>query len=227
MKSCIYKIINTKNNHFYIGSTVDIDKRIRAHLQQFKNKTHHNVHLQRAIELYGEQFFIFHIIEFCDKSKLREYEQIYINNLKPVYNISKNTVAPMEGRKHSIETLNKYKGRSVWNKGIPRTDIEKMNISRGRSEMYKNMSEGEKLKRCEHLKKYTQKFKGRHHTEENKKYLRSIRKSKKRIICVETGEIFEAQLDITRKYGFKQGHVSECLNRKRKSVKGYTFKYED
>ena len=77
----------------------------------------------------------------------------------------------------------------------------------------------------EYIEKNGAPFKGKHHTEENKKYLRSIRKSKRKILCITTGEIFEAQIDIARKYNIRQGHISENLNNKRASVKGLKFKY--
>lgn len=134
----------------------------------------------------------------------------------------------MKGRKHSQETLDKFKEREPWNKGIPRTDEEKFKMSETRKLMYSKMTKQEKLDIAAHLLEYSGKaFLGKHHTEENKKNLRELRKSKKRIICINTGEIFEAQIDIQRKYGLRQGHISEVLNGKRKSVKGFIFKYEE
>ena len=53
MKGYIYKIINVKNGHFYIGSTVEIDKRRDKHFKDLKNGRHHSLHLQRAYNIYG------------------------------------------------------------------------------------------------------------------------------------------------------------------------------
>ena len=46
--SGIYMIYNTINNKIYIGSSVDIIKRMDSHLSYLRNGKHHSVHLQRA-----------------------------------------------------------------------------------------------------------------------------------------------------------------------------------
>lgn len=228
MISCVYKIINLVDGKFYIGSAMNFDNRIRTHLRELRNNIHINTHLQNAYNKYGKDSFIFHILEICTPDRLFEIEQYYLDALNPHYNVSKSSYCPMKGRKHSQETLDKFKEREPWNKGIPRTDEEKFKMSETRKLMYSKMTKQEKLDIAAHLLEYSGKaFLGKHHTEENKKNLRELRKSKKRIICINTGEIFEAQIDIQRKYGLRQGHISEVLNGKRKSVKGFIFKYEE
>lgn len=228
MISCIYKIINLVDDKFYIGSATDLDGRIRTHLRELRNNIHLNTHLQNAYNKYGKNSFIFHIIEVCDVDRLLEIEQYYMDALNPDYNISKSSSSPMKGRKHSQETLDKFKLREPWNRGIPRTEDEKFKMSESRKILYSNMTKEERLDNVAHLLQYCGKtFKGKHHTEENKKKLRDLRKSKKRIVCINTGEIFDAQIDIQRKYGLRQGHISEALNGKRPHVKGFKFKYEE
>lgn len=209
---------------------MNIDSRIRQHKRQLRKNIHINSHLQNSYNFYGEDSFIFHIIEWTDLERIREKEQLYIDNLKPEYNVSKNTKAPMDGRKHTNRTIIKMSGKTPWNKGIPRTELEKSLMSARQRESLKNNPERLK-KLSQSIKKYYEThegtFKGKHHTEENKKVFRDYRKSKKKIILINTGEIFEAQIDIARKYNIKQGHISECLNNKRLSVKGFRFKYEE
>lgn len=94
IKSGIYKIVNLTNKKIYIGSAKNLIKRWKRHLTDLKNKTHHNIHLQRAWEKYGSDSFIFEIIEYVpDVTKLYEREQHYIDILKPFnlngYNIGK------------------------------------------------------------------------------------------------------------------------------------------
>lgn len=95
MKGYIYKIINVKNGHFYIGSTVEIDKRRDKHFKDLKNGRHHSLHLQRAYNIYGEDSFLFKIVrekEFENENDLRQLEERYIRycwNSNILYNVSK------------------------------------------------------------------------------------------------------------------------------------------
>lgn len=74
MKSGIYKIVNNINSKCYIGSSIDIEKRIKNHFRFLKNSNHHNQHLQAAFNKYGEENFTYSIIEFCEKDILFERE---------------------------------------------------------------------------------------------------------------------------------------------------------
>jgi group I intron endonuclease len=78
--SGIYKIVNTKNDKFYIGSAVDIKKRWDRHKNALKKNKHENIHLQRAYNKYGEDVFICETIEETKDLLLRE--QHYLDTLK-------------------------------------------------------------------------------------------------------------------------------------------------
>ena len=64
MKGYIYKIINVENGHFYVGSTIEIEKRKKRHFKDLKDGRHHSMYLQRAYDKYGENSFRF-IIPTC------------------------------------------------------------------------------------------------------------------------------------------------------------------
>lgn len=66
MAQGIYKIINTKNNKFYVGSAVDFTARKRRHWWALRSKRHANKHLQAAWDKYGEDAFVFVIVEELD-----------------------------------------------------------------------------------------------------------------------------------------------------------------
>jgi group I intron endonuclease len=97
-------ILNTKNKNFYIGSTNNFDKRIRSHKRALDRNEHHSTHLQRSYNKYGKRNFIFQIFMPCCESDLLILEQFCLDFLNPVYNVSKDAVAPMSGRKHSEKT---------------------------------------------------------------------------------------------------------------------------
>ena len=85
--SGIYKITNTVNGNYYIGSSVNLRKRLNGHRSDLVCNRHNNAHLQRAWIKYGENCFTFEIIELCEKERLIEREQYYIDELQPTYNI--------------------------------------------------------------------------------------------------------------------------------------------
>ena len=91
----IYKIVNTKNQKIYIGSSKNLDKRWDEHRKNLLNNKHINIKLQRAWNKYGSDSFQFQIIEQCDVSNLYDREQYYLDSLMPWkqnvgYNIGKN-----------------------------------------------------------------------------------------------------------------------------------------
>lgn len=96
MLSGIYKIINTKNGKFYLGSAKNLQKRWRRHLNALGKNIHENLHLQRAFNKYGREFFEFQVVENCEISELLIREQYYLDLLTPWditigYNIGKNS----------------------------------------------------------------------------------------------------------------------------------------
>lgn len=92
-KPGVYKIINKVNGKFYIGSSVSLYKRLfYEHLNKLKSNLHDNTHLQKAWNLYGEENFIFEILELVEplenefrenfKNRLvQESEQYYLDTL--------------------------------------------------------------------------------------------------------------------------------------------------
>jgi group I intron endonuclease len=84
----IYKIQNKISGDFYIGSSTRIQDRWKDHKRDLRNDEHFNEHLQNAWNKYGEENFIFSIIEECNENILVKQEQHYIDILKPQYNIA-------------------------------------------------------------------------------------------------------------------------------------------
>jgi group I intron endonuclease len=102
-KGGIYKILNIKNNKFYIGSSKNLIKRKNQHFLFLKLNIHHNKHLQNSWNKYEPENFIFEILEICDQGDLLIKEQYYIDTLRPHYNISP-TAGSTSGYKHTEDT---------------------------------------------------------------------------------------------------------------------------
>ena len=81
----VYRIKNLINGKCYYGSSKNIEKRWSRHKRELNNNTHINCILQRAWDKYGENNFIFEIIEVCAINVLLETEQKYLD-LQPDYN---------------------------------------------------------------------------------------------------------------------------------------------
>src|SRR5574343_350651 len=84
----IYLIRNVKNNHLYIGQSVNIYKRWAGHRQLLTSNKHPSIHLQRAWNLYGKDAFEFSILIRCERNVqvLTEFEQYWMDLLLPEYN---------------------------------------------------------------------------------------------------------------------------------------------
>ena len=149
IKIGIYKITNTANGKFYIGSSVNIERRWNEHKRELKNNRHHSILLQRAFLKYGEDSFSFEIIENTDEKNLLKREQYYLDKLKPYeknigYNISpkaQNNV--MRGEKHPLykkghteETKKKMRNRKVTTETKKKMSVNHANVNGEKNPMY-------------------------------------------------------------------------------------------
>ena len=146
----IYMIRNVVNNRVYIGQTgQSFKRRYWMHLWKLNNNQHDNIILQRAWNKYGQECFVFEVVEVVtDKTRLDSLETSYIQNYKKSggsYNIldvastrrgipmsekakrlvgEKNRVH-MNGKKHSDETKRRM---SLSRIGKEYTRIKKTNV---------------------------------------------------------------------------------------------------
>lgn len=116
--SCIYKILNILNRKYYIGQTFNFKNRKWRHKYLLNKNKHDNRYLQRAWNKYGEENFEFSVLEYCEKDKLIEREQWWIDNTKCCnknfgYNLAPSSKSTL-GVKLSEETKLKM---SIANKG--------------------------------------------------------------------------------------------------------------
>lgn len=83
----IYMLLNTKNGKRYVGSSINIRRRLWSHRSQLRHNCHFNLHLQASWNKYGEEFFEYSILEKCNKDDRFKREQFYVNTLNPEYNM--------------------------------------------------------------------------------------------------------------------------------------------
>ena len=102
----IYGIINTVNGHIYIGSSRNIMSRWRQHRKHLNMQIHHSLYLQKAWNKYGSSSFALKpLLYINDLNKLIFFEQIFLDKLKPQYNVAK-IAGSVLGIKRSAEFKN-------------------------------------------------------------------------------------------------------------------------
>ncbi len=83
VKFGVYRIHNIKTDKFYLGSAAGIKGvagRFSVHRSKLRANTHNNPKLQAAWNKYGEDAFVFEVIEQCSIKQCLVREQWYLDN---------------------------------------------------------------------------------------------------------------------------------------------------
>lgn len=74
----VYEILNKLDGKYYIGSSINVEKRKNTHFKLLVNGTHPNTYLQNAVNKYGINNFEFLILQECNINDVRTVEEYYI-----------------------------------------------------------------------------------------------------------------------------------------------------
>lgn len=170
MKSGIYCIRRLSDGKCYIGQTLYFPRRFSAH------RTHANgYYIDRAIQKYGLDSFVFEIIERCEEDLLNQREIFWIAALDTVKPNGFNLTYGGKVFRHSEETKRKIgkasKGR-VFSKEHKRK-ISASNKGKPSSMKGKTFSK-------EHRRKMSESHKGNKHTPEARRKMSESKKGKRR-----------------------------------------------
>ena len=209
----IYMILNTINNHKYIGSTVNFRKRWNTHQSALNKNCHHSIHLQNAWNKYGKDSFKFVILEEVSQffaNLLIVLEQQYLDDYQPEYNICKIAYSSL-GRKHTEES--KLKMSQIKRTGQKHNEETKEKIRQSL------ISRNAKL-----LKQV-----GRVHTEESKLKMSNSKRKYTYIITDPNGiEYITTSLNkFCKDNNLLNNVMYDVLHGNRKSHRGYQVKYVD
>lgn len=159
--SGVYKIICTANKRIYIGSALNLLRRRHDHFSELRRNKHSNPHLQNAWNKYGEQAFIFEVLELVLPMSLTAREQYWFKKLKPFGKKGFNSVPEAGsnlGKKWSPEQIENMRRAKLGKKPSSET-IEKM----------RQAHLGQK-----HMPETLEKMKGRKHTPEELAKMRQV-----------------------------------------------------
>tara|TARA_R100001086_G_scaffold220249_1_gene137118 strand:+ start:1517 stop:2179 length:663 start_codon:yes stop_codon:yes gene_type:complete len=219
MTSGVYIIYNTISNSFYIGSSKNIEKRLKTHLRKINNNSHINPILINAFNKYDKKDFIYSILKTCVENDILYWEQYYIDKYNPEYNIAKNVCAPMKGRKHKKETIAKFKNRKVskgknhYMKQIGPSDSHRKNMSKSRKKH--KWSEETKKKMSQTAKKLNSISRINHN-------------KKKKPVIDSNGNRFDSLKSAAKFWNISFQAICDNLKgRSEKTKIGVTFKYEN
>lgn len=148
MKTGIYKITNKINGKFYIGSSKDLTRRKKDHFRLLKKGISHSIILQRAVNKYGLENFVFEILVQCSEGLLFTIEQELVDKLKPEYNIAVENVAVPIGLS--------YKDTSLYKKYAEERLKNNNNFGWKSKAIIKLDDEGNELKEYPSLKSYAE-----------------------------------------------------------------------
>lgn len=129
-KTGIYVIRHIVTGKLYVGSAKDIDNRWAVHRKQLREDRHHSPKLQNAWRKYGEDAFVFEVIETTAPDAMIEREQFYLDQTHSAdrdggYNVVRKAGSPL-GFKHGPEMCAKV---SAAHKGRKFTDEHRAKIS--------------------------------------------------------------------------------------------------
>ena len=120
---CTYKITCTGNDKNYYGSSNDFPRRKSQHLSRLRRNDHVNKHLQNAYNKYGEESFVFVILNVYDNVEDMEAaeQQLIDEFLGESFNKSCSAKGPklfgedngFYGKKHSEETKVKMRNAKL------------------------------------------------------------------------------------------------------------------
>lgn len=115
----------------YIGSAFTFKSRWKNHIVELRLNRHHSPYLQASFNKYGEESFIFIVLEYVDDLLvIVKHEQIWLDKYKVYdrefgYNVC-SVAGNKTGVKASPQTLGKL---SLLRKGVPRSEETKRKIA--------------------------------------------------------------------------------------------------
>jgi len=219
----IYGILCLISLKLYIGYTKNFSLRRRCHKSELNKNKHGNIHLQNAWNKYGEENFIFLIIENCSFELLRKREHYWCKKLKVHdrnigYNID--PTSESNNRLMSEETRKKI---SIANTGRRHSIEFKENLSK----IHKGKKQSKEIieKRVAAIKNLK---KNKTFLKKQAAKLRGKKVTKVKSINPLTGEeiFYNSVMEASRLLGIIDSTIHNALKGRSKTAKKLIWKYQ-
>lgn len=204
----VYKVTNKINGKVYIGiTTKTLEHRKKIHIRDSKRM---DTYFYRAIRKYGEENFEWEVIDTAEtKEELSELEKYYIKLYDSFDNKDKGYNTTSGGYESWEITEEERINRSERVKG-------ENNPMYGRESPMKG-------------KKFTEEHKAKISNSLKNSYRPHVIKgnnpSAKKVINLDTGEIFDTLTDASDKYGISRQMIGKVCNGYNKMAKGYRWAF--
>jgi len=103
MNSGIYIIQSKESKNFYVGQSMDVQRREYEHRSTLRRGVHGSPILQNAFDKYGEDGLEFRVLMYLPVDELDRWEQWCLDNWQPEYNIATDVCASRRGAKLTLE----------------------------------------------------------------------------------------------------------------------------
>lgn len=224
-KSGIYCIENLSTHKKYVGQAVSVSGRFKEHISDLNHQDHFNSYLQNAWNKYGEDDFIYYVLEYCSIEKLDERETFYIDKLNLLdrdfgYNLKR-------GGQHGGGTFSKEVKEKL-SKSIKASYTEELREIRSKQlkELWSNPEERKKRIGTNHP------MYGYHHSDEVKKKISEChkghgwnRKYKDKVLCIETGEIYDNACEAAKVLSLDSSCIIKACKGERYICGGYHWQF--
>lgn len=225
--SGIYCIENITNHKRYIGQSVNIEARWCSHKKDLNHGTHDNDYLQKAWNKYGEEKFIFYILETCEHSLLDERESYYIdyyNSLDRNYGYNLKTGGQNGGSEVS-EHVRQKQSSALKQSYATNKDLRE----KRKSDALKQWSDPEIKNK---ITGSNNGMYGKHHSDETRQKMSEKKKGKpstKRnttpVLCVELNRVFDCSVTAGDELSIYSGSILEVCKGNRKTAGGYHWEF--
>lgn len=235
----IYIMIDPTTNYVrYVGKTIDIKKRFRDHIKRSKHKKTHKDKWVNSLLERGHKPVI-EIIDIVHNDEWMFWEKFYIGLFKVWgFNLVNHTEGGDGGsfKKHTEETKLKMSKIGRGKKRPPFTEEHKQRLSEAAKKKVMTPEHLEKIRISlkkivrkpfteEHKKNISASKKGRVASDEEKIKKRNTSPTRKKIICVETKEIFLSISEASRVLDIPLSSILGVLKKRRNKARGLKFEY--
>jgi group I intron endonuclease len=218
----VYKIKNIVNDKAYIGQTT---RSVEVRWKEHKNDKRACRALFRAICKYGAENFTVYVLCQCNSiEELNEKEKFYINELNSIvpngYNLRTGGLNSLMSDDSKNKMSISHLGEKNFNFGKHKSEetknkISVANLGKKRSQSFKN-------NRSRYMRLNNPQF---NMTTEKLERLNTYNNVKKiKIICVETGIVYNSLTEAAKELNISKGNISGVLLGKYKQTNGFSFR---